>query len=88
MSGASLRYCSDYFPSYHVMHAQVQSPPPDAAVTPQTAAFVHYINNEKQKGLVDIKFFKANVAGSTIESFCGEVNLMLQAREVADPDLF
>jgi hypothetical protein len=53
---------------------------------PETAEFTRWIESERQKGLVDVKFFKRDTESSTVESFCAEVNQMLRALEVNDPD--
>lgn len=55
---------------------------------PETAAFLKWIESEKGLGLIDVKFFKKDTSESTIETFCAEVNQMLRAPTVADPDLF
>lgn len=55
---------------------------------PQEEAYLRWFNQEKENGLVDVKFFKRNVEGSTSELFFAEVNAMLAAEEVEDKDLF
>ena len=59
---------------------------PDASF-PQEEAYLHWFNQEKENGLVDVNFFQRNVADSTSESFFEEVNAMLAAEEVEDKDL-
>jgi hypothetical protein len=54
---------------------------------PQEEAYLRWFNQEKESGLVDVNFFKRNVADSTSESFFEEANAMLAAEEVEDKDL-
>lgn len=62
--------------------------PIDAPASPQTTSFVKRVAAERADGLIDVKFFKRDTARSTVESFCGEVNLMLQAPAVPEEKLF
>ena len=64
------------------------SSPSTTTSFPETAVFLNWISTEREKGLVDVKFFKRDTDRSTVESFCAEVNQMLRATEVADPELF
>lgn len=52
----------------------------------QADAFVAWYEEEKKKGLVDVKFFPANVTESTSEAFFREVNEMLTSEEVLPPE--
>lgn len=60
----------------------------NAETAPQTAHLLRWVEAERKKGLVDIKFLKKDTATSTVESFCAEVNAMLQAPVLEDSDLF
>lgn len=55
---------------------------------PETAELLRWVEAERNKGLVDIKFLKKNTNDSTVESFCAEVNQMLRAPSVHDTELF
>lgn len=55
---------------------------------PQTTKLKKWVESERANGLKDIKFFKANTAASTLESFSGEVNQMLEAPVISHKDLF
>lgn len=57
-------------------------------VGPHTAKFLEWYRSEKSKGLVDAKFFTGDVQNSTPESFFAEVNEMIEAESVNDPDFF
>lgn len=59
----------------------------DPAVFPQTTAFLAWLDVERSKGLVDVKFFKRDTTRSTVESFAAEINQMIQAPEVPDTEL-
>lgn len=66
-------------------NAQTQQQPDQF---PQTTALKQWVEAERAKGLVDIKFFKANTNDSTVESFAAEVNQMITAPKVPDHELF
>ena len=40
-----------------------------------------WFEDEKKKGLIDVKFCPGNISQSSIESFCGAVLGFLNARE-------
>lgn len=54
------------------------------AMGPETAKFLSYVDKRRSEGLIDIKFFKADVSQSTKEDFFKEVNEMLASPVVED----
>lgn len=69
------------------------TPSPMSAATinketsPETAHFLDWLEEEKKKGLVDIKFFKRESDRSTVELFCAEFNQMERAPEIPEHDV-
>jgi len=66
------------------MKAQIQNAP----LYPETEKFMDWYNSQKEKGLLDVKFFAQGAEGTTAESFFGEVNRALAAEETRDTELF
>lgn len=54
---------------------------------PQTAKLQRWVANERRAGLTDVKFFARRNDDATVESFCGEVNQLLESPIVQDGDL-
>ena len=54
---------------------------------PQTTDLQKWVAAECEKGLIDVKFFAPRNIDATVESFAGEVNQLLKAQVVPDPDL-
>ena len=59
----------------------------DEKAFPQTAKLQRWVEEKRKDGLKDIKFFANCKDDTTVETFCGEVNQMLQSPIVADTDL-
>jgi hypothetical protein len=53
-------------------------------VSPEAAKFLEWYNQERKKGLVDLKFYPGNTSDATLEEFFGEVNAALAAPVVED----
>lgn len=60
----------------------------DAKSYPETAKFLDWYADEQEKGLVDIKFFTNRTQGADLESFFAEVNAIIAAPAVNDPEIF
>lgn len=56
--------------------------------SPQTRHLREWVEAEKQKGLVDIKFFPKETDRSTVETFATEVNAMIEAPKVPNKRFF
>lgn len=50
----------------------------------ETEKFKRWYEQEKEKGLVDIKFFGGNASEATPEEFCRELNLVIEKIEKKD----
>lgn len=53
---------------------------------PETSAFLRWVEDEQKKGLIDIKIVRG--ASGSQEEILGEVNSILRAETVSDPDFF
>jgi hypothetical protein len=58
------------------------TPALDSTCFPQTTSVQKWIEEERVKGLVDIKFFARTNDNTTLESFSGEVNQMRAAATI------
>jgi hypothetical protein len=55
---------------------------------PETAKFMEWYNSEKERGLLDVKFFAQGAEGTSAESFFGEVNRAIAAEGTSDSEFF
>jgi len=62
--------------------------PHNAPLYPETERFMEWYNSEKEKGLLDVKFFAHGAEGTTAESFFGEVNRAITAEASPDSEFF
>lgn len=46
-----------------------------------------WVESEKRKGLVDVKFFPGNTSDATVEAFAKDANDMLHAKTVPITDI-
>ena len=53
-----------------------------------TEQFTNWYKREKSRGLEDIKFFAKGKEDSTVDGFLKEVNQVLEAETVDDPEIF
>lgn len=53
---------------------------------PETEKFLAWYAAEKQKGLMDIKFFTKDISMASVESFCADFNKLESAKVIDDPD--
>ena len=46
-----------------------------------------WVEEEKKKGLIDIKIYPADTSNATVESFAGEINKMIHGKRVPITDI-
>ncbi len=60
----------------------------DEKASPETVKFQAWVSSEREKGLVDIKFFCVSTETATVEDVCKEANLIVEAKVVPDDEFF